>query len=638
MLSHSILRGADRAEFQFIGDLLNLCKRHKISCGEPQDLAHLGVDLALNENFCLDLFTLCTAISHMGEADLTPDQLLILLAHAYGGPGVSIRDAVVDIPHAARHAFLNGYETWLTREPDPLPEPSWNTSREQNSPPAPPPGPTLYYSGAARAAAETHNGSPTVRDADNSLPQHSIPGNTPIESLTLNELRRYLEDIESRVSRIEPRLERIGPQRHADRLDSSGAQREQEHVASRRHSDRVDPPEEAQREQEVKTIAPPGPKIDFSPVIRTIDPAPKATVPAAPAKLALANTPASPPTILRQDTFFLNHPSIEKVPDYTAEASPLQRLRIVNSLLLALLIITCAVAASLAYVYLYHPSDTPPVATNRIPAALGTELIPADPTTVVLKPDAAAPAATSIQRPVTTAPEKTRDVAPRPVSPASRAATSTAPTPSSPQTSTKNPAVFIQYPEPAKSAPNPLPSSPSTTNPPLLPKPTSSSTAAVSPPESQNHPQTTVPSSVAQPALNKAQPEGLAAPEATHSLLASAATPRPADTATEATIVRPAKPKDLAVSVPSAMIMTYAVSTPKPIYPSFRHAGSDVTVDVDATISRDGRVTSAQALNGTPDVRGAAVRAVQSWRFKPFILDNSPVEVVTTFKFVFKGQ
>jgi periplasmic protein TonB len=86
------------------------------------------------------------------------------------------------------------------------------------------------------------------------------------------------------------------------------------------------------------------------------------------------------------------------------------------------------------------------------------------------------------------------------------------------------------------------------------------------------------------------------------------------------------------------MMMTYAVSTPKPVYPSFRYIGVESAIDVEATISKDGKVTSARALNGALDVRGPAVRAVQDWRFKPYILDGNPVAVVTTFKFVFKAH
>ena len=208
MLSHSIFLGNNRSEHQFIGDLVNLCKRHKISCGEPKDLTHLGPDLVSNENFRIDLFTLCTAISHMAEVDLSSEQLLRLVARAFGGLGVSIDDPIMDLPQAASFAFINGYEAWSKREPGP----DADRTRDEDRDPAPSrPGPTLYYSATSRAGSEleTHDDPPAPTP-----PRRSIPANTPLESLTLGELRMYLEDLENRVSRIEPRLERIAQRRH----------------------------------------------------------------------------------------------------------------------------------------------------------------------------------------------------------------------------------------------------------------------------------------------------------------------------------------------------------------------------------------------------------------------------------------
>jgi hypothetical protein len=210
MLSHSIFLGNNRSEHQFIGDLVNLCKRHKISCGEPKDLTHLGPDLVSNDNFRIDLFTLCTAISHMAEVDLSSEQLLRLVARAFGGLGVSIDDPIMDLPQAASFAFINGYEAWSKREPGP--DVDRTRDEDQDRDPAPSrPGPTLYYSATSRAGSEleTHDDPPATTP-----PRRSIPANTPLESLTLGELRMYLEDLENRVSRIEPRLERIAQRRH----------------------------------------------------------------------------------------------------------------------------------------------------------------------------------------------------------------------------------------------------------------------------------------------------------------------------------------------------------------------------------------------------------------------------------------
>ena len=86
------------------------------------------------------------------------------------------------------------------------------------------------------------------------------------------------------------------------------------------------------------------------------------------------------------------------------------------------------------------------------------------------------------------------------------------------------------------------------------------------------------------------------------------------------------------------MMLTYVISAPKPVYPSYRHIGVDSAVNVEATISKDGKVIKARAVDGALDVRGAALQAVQEWRFRPFLLDGSPVTVVSTFRFVFKAR
>ena len=215
MLSHSILLGNNRSELQFVGDLANLCKRHKVSCGDPQDLTHLSADLD-NDNFRTDLFALCTAISHMAEVDLSAEQLLVLLARAVGGPTLSAPDAAVDLPPAATSAFLTAYETWTKREPDPDPSSVWRGSRDQNPAPSRP-GPTLFYSAASRSGTDipaAQDDPPPSHAANGATPRRTIPPNTPLESLTLNELKMYLEDIENRVSRIQPRLEQIAPRRY----------------------------------------------------------------------------------------------------------------------------------------------------------------------------------------------------------------------------------------------------------------------------------------------------------------------------------------------------------------------------------------------------------------------------------------
>ena len=61
----SISRPKRLADAQFVGDLMSLFKRQGIESGDPGSLASFESCLASKDNFRSQLFTLCTAISHM---------------------------------------------------------------------------------------------------------------------------------------------------------------------------------------------------------------------------------------------------------------------------------------------------------------------------------------------------------------------------------------------------------------------------------------------------------------------------------------------------------------------------------------------------------------------------------------------
>lgn len=584
MSSHSILLGSSRSQLQFIGDLTNLCKRHKVNCGNPQDLEHLGIDLVSNDNFRIDLFMLCTAISHMAEVDLSPEQLLILVARAFGGSEISISDDAIDVPQSARSAFLDCYETWSKREPDPDAYSPWDIDRDHEQV-STRPRPTLFYSAASRAGVDSH------KTQDSAPSRRHIPANTPLESLTLSELRMYLEDIENRVSRIEPRLERIAPSRFPT-------------------PERVEQPEIL----ETQLL----PEANSTVDLEYPEPAivPEAIAPAAQTELALNTTKSSPLIIPQQDAIVADAPSS------VTSASSLRRLRIVNAVLTLLLILVGSAAAIFGYRYLRPQPATVADATRQLsvpPVELPSKPSPADPATKATAHNAtptatSPPIPASIHPPDKTTSTTTVDTHPSQPSPTEPAVTPV-PVPTLPsQIDTKK---LEPAPTQATEAPPP-----STTS------------------DNESHSQVKPLPPDAQPNRNIAEPEHTPPPSPTHPLVASATSipPKPAGTSTLASIPHSAIPPNTPVAVPAAMIMTYAISTPKPIYPSFRHSGLDSTIDVEATISKDGKVTSARAINGAMDVRGAAVRAVQDWRFTPYILDGKPVAVITTFKFVFKGH
>ena len=91
-----------------------------------------------------------------------------------------------------------------------------------------------------------------------------------------------------------------------------------------------------------------------------------------------------------------------------------------------------------------------------------------------------------------------------------------------------------------------------------------------------------------------------------------------------------AAPARLYLDVAPGVMTGNLLSAPVPSYPLMaRIAHVRGPVEVRAVIARDGTVADARALRGHHLLRGAAVKAVRTWRFRPYQLDGRPVEVST---------
>jgi protein TonB len=100
------------------------------------------------------------------------------------------------------------------------------------------------------------------------------------------------------------------------------------------------------------------------------------------------------------------------------------------------------------------------------------------------------------------------------------------------------------------------------------------------------------------------------------------------------TVVKPAPTHPVAVSigVSEGMIL----SKTNPAYPLIaRTARISGTISLAATISTTGRIENLKVLSGPPMLRQAAIDAVKTWRYRPYLLNNQPVEVETTINIVF---
>jgi periplasmic protein TonB len=100
------------------------------------------------------------------------------------------------------------------------------------------------------------------------------------------------------------------------------------------------------------------------------------------------------------------------------------------------------------------------------------------------------------------------------------------------------------------------------------------------------------------------------------------------------TVVRPKTPNSLKVS--SGMMAGNLLAKTFPQYPAIaRAARIQGTVVLQATISKSGMIENLRVISGPTMLQQAAMDAVRSWRYKPYLLNGEPVEVETTINVVF---
>lgn len=97
------------------------------------------------------------------------------------------------------------------------------------------------------------------------------------------------------------------------------------------------------------------------------------------------------------------------------------------------------------------------------------------------------------------------------------------------------------------------------------------------------------------------------------------------------TAVVPAAPKPAHRQPPiSHMMEGNLIYKVQPVYPPLaRAARIQGAVVLRAIISRTGMIENLQVTSGHPMLVGAAIDAVQQWRYRPYVLNDEPVEVET---------
>jgi protein TonB len=98
--------------------------------------------------------------------------------------------------------------------------------------------------------------------------------------------------------------------------------------------------------------------------------------------------------------------------------------------------------------------------------------------------------------------------------------------------------------------------------------------------------------------------------------------------------VQAAPPKKVNISAGVAVGMLLQKTTP--VYPPIAKAARvSGTVVLTATISKQGTIEGLKVLSGPAMLQQAAMDAVRTWRYRPYLLNNDPVEVETTINVIF---
>lgn len=101
------------------------------------------------------------------------------------------------------------------------------------------------------------------------------------------------------------------------------------------------------------------------------------------------------------------------------------------------------------------------------------------------------------------------------------------------------------------------------------------------------------------------------------------------------TVARAPLPKKVAIS--SGVMAGNRLSGAQPQYPTIaKSARIQGSVILAASISKSGAIENLRVVSGPPLLQSAALDAVRTWRYKPYLLNGEPVAVDTTVTVIFR--
>ena len=90
------------------------------------------------------------------------------------------------------------------------------------------------------------------------------------------------------------------------------------------------------------------------------------------------------------------------------------------------------------------------------------------------------------------------------------------------------------------------------------------------------------------------------------------------------------------VNISAGVAVGMLLQKTQPVYPPIAKAARvSGTVVLQATISKTGAIENLRVVSGPAMLQQAALDAVRSWRYRPYLLNNEPVEVETTVNVIF---
>jgi TonB family protein len=645
-------------ERQFLGDLMSLFERRKLKCGDPQIFETFTSELASNNILRSDLFTLCTAISHMAAEDLSGEELLELVARALSGPAIAKGGAPPEIPEGMRTAFLDGYKAWSNRgsaldEPLPWP-PVRQMAQREELPATPVTGDASSDPSASKEPVESHR---TMQEALNIARERSgsplimprmAASAANLEQLTISELKKLMSEIEHQVSRIGP---------HAGAADAAVGSPAAD-VAGRESA--------GTGGADVRATEPAAPG-DISRALRG------AVLPFEP-----PGRPAPAPEPVRSK--FDEAAFLERHPYMNATGRVLTRE---EAAAVPPTPVAAAPMAAAPVAPLVTPEPvTPPAGSATVAAATG--MANADAATPPVATEVASAQPVASATPVVAVPAvRFAALLPAPVvQPPTfgRPGMFDAPSwidPDGPRLRFRmslraialmgalflvaggstgfyvyhslHPKTIDDFPDlkplvaggggaQGSAAGSGAEVILSGSDDPLMGM-NSPAGERVAPGSERLKPKPKAPSTPAAAVWPESIPAVSAGADANSWTPSAGALAVTKHAGGSSTAVAPAHRTAVGpLHVPSTTMMGYAVSAPRPVYPAGILKGITGTVVVEVAVSREGTVTGAWAVSGPDDLRLAAVQAVQAWQFRPYMVDGNPAEVTTTLGFFFNGR